>query len=221
MFTFVSETHRCIHRKSAGCYYFDVLGKVSPYDVATAELWVYKLFNHNDPYIQTFFFHELERSNRSNKGKPRNMRRIETKMKYGWLKIDVKKTVLRWLHKPHKNAGVSIVCKGCQRKDYRQIFSTKNDTMPFIVIRTKKGRRHRRLGRSVPRECTETSTECCLAPLEVDFNAIGWSGVVAPKTLRANYCTGSCHGKSLLNLHFLDNPLSKRVYRVFFFAYFC
>ncbi|XP_056020300.1 growth/differentiation factor 8-like [Ostrea edulis] len=189
------ETSQCSYRKSAGCYYFDVNGKVSASEVQSAELWIYKLFYHRDPFIQTFVVSELGRSNRAEKKvRPRNIiKRFETKIKHGWLKIDVTETIVRWLQKPSRNDGISILCKGCQRKNHKTIFSSKYDSMPFLAIKTRKGSRARRHKRSVPVECSPGYDGCCLAPLEINFDDIGWTGIVVPKKLNYAYCRGSCN----------------------------
>ena len=110
-------------------------GKVSPEEVQRAELWIYKLFYHRDPLVQTFVVSELGRSNRAErKVRPRNIiQRFEAKIKHGWLKIDVTETVVRWLQKPNRNDGISILCKGCQRKNHRTIFSSKRYLVPNVV----------------------------------------------------------------------------------------
>ncbi|XP_062613939.1 growth/differentiation factor 8-like [Saccostrea cucullata] len=190
------ETEHCSYRKSAGCYYFDVNGKVDASDVVNAELWIYKLFYHRDPFIQTFVVSELGRSNRAErKVRPRNIiKRFETKIKHGWLKIDVTETVVRWLQKPRRNDGISILCKGCQRKNHKTIFSSKYDSMPFLAIKTRKGvRERRRVRRSTPVQCSIGYEGCCLMPMEINFDAIGWTGIVAPKKLHYAYCRGSCN----------------------------
>lgn len=189
------ETENCSYRKSAGCYYFDVNGKVPASDVQKAELWIYKLFYHRDPVVQTFVVSELGRTNRAErKVRPRNIiNRFETKIKHGWLKIDVTETVVRWLQKPARNDGISILCKGCQRKNHKTIFSSKYDSMPFLAITTRKSHRSRRSKRSAPVACSLGYEGCCLAPLEINFDEIGWTGIIAPKKLNYAYCKGSCN----------------------------
>lgn len=191
-----TETENCSYRKSAGCYYFDVNGKVPASDVQKAELWIYKLFYHRDPVIQTFVVSELGRTNRAErKVRPRNIiNRFETKIKHGWLKIDVTETVVRWLQKPARNDGISILCKGCQRKNHKTIFSSKYDSMPFLAITTRKNHRSRRSKRSAPVSCSPGYEGCCLAPLEINFDEIGWTGIIAPKKFNYAYCKGSCNG---------------------------
>ncbi|KAJ8305517.1 hypothetical protein KUTeg_016062 [Tegillarca granosa] len=191
MLFYIVVTRSCRTKKSAGCYFFNVAGKVSPEQIHSAELWIYKLFNRNDPYSQTYLLSELGKSANKKRTPKKDVNRIETTLKYGWLKINVKKTVLHWLMKPHRNFGLTILCKFCQRKNHKTIFSSKRDSMPFLVINTRvHSQRHKR---SMPRRCTEHTRECCLASLEINFSEIGWNWVTAPSSFRANYCTGSCH----------------------------
>ncbi|XP_060077255.1 growth/differentiation factor 8-like [Ylistrum balloti] len=187
-------TVECTNKKGAGCYHFDVDGKVNPNDIFSAEIWIYKLFHHHDPHIQTFIVSELKQDNQGRR-RPKNMvNRVETSVKYGWLKIKVKRSVIRWLQKPRQNHGIAIVCRSCIRKNPRTIFSFKSDTRPFLVITTKKGHNVRHT-RSTPRICTERSTECCMKPLTINFNDIGWDSVISPVSFQANYCYGSCEGQ--------------------------
>lgn len=188
-------TGECLNKKGTACYHFDVTGKVNPYDVHRAEIWIYKLFNFYDPYLQTFLVSELCQGNHS-KRRPKNMvNRVETRMKYGWLRIEVKRTVIRWLQKPRENDGIAILCKSCTRRNPKAIFSFKNDTIPFLVITTRKGYNSRH-PRSAPHRCTDTSTECCLKPLRINFTDLGWDGMINPVSFDANYCYGSCEGES-------------------------
>ncbi|OWF56341.1 growth/differentiation factor 8-like [Mizuhopecten yessoensis] len=188
-------TTECTNRKSTGCYHFDVAGKVNPNHVFAAEIWIYKLFNQYDPHLQTFIVSEL-RQDMHGRRRPKNMvNRVETHMKYGWLKIEVKRSVIRWLQKPRQNDGIAILCKTCKRKNPRTIFSYKNDTRPFLVITTKKGHNIRK-ARSTPRICTERSTECCMKPLTINFHDIGWDSMIRPVSFQANYCYGSCEAQN-------------------------
>jgi hypothetical protein len=119
--------------------------------------------------------------------------RYDTTQKFGWLKIDVTKSAMKWLLKPRLNHGIAVICKGCKRKYYRTIYSTKENSKPFVVVTTRKS--HRRDRRSYENECTETSTECCLKPFSINFREIGWDAVAYPPSIQANYCTGGCNGK--------------------------
>ncbi|VDI74926.1 Hypothetical predicted protein [Mytilus galloprovincialis] len=188
-------THRCFKKRSTGCYYFDLRGRVDPSEVQSVQLWIYKLFNHNDHYMTTYVVSELEETKRrKNNLRIKNLvERYETTQKYGWLKIDVTKTAMKWLLKPRLNHGMAVICKDCQRKNYRTIYSTKADSRPFLVVTTRKS--HARAKRSFNNECTDTSTECCLMPFTVNFRDIGWDSIAHPQSIQANYCTGSCHAR--------------------------
>lgn len=188
-------TSRCATKKSAGCYMFDLRGRVDESEVESVHLWIFKLFNHNDPYTGTFIISELEKTNqRRNDLRIKNIfERFETTQKYGWLKIEVTNLAKRWISKPTLNHGMAVICKDCQRKNYRTVYSNKEDSQPFLVVTTRK--RHRQEKRSYENECTETSTECCLQPFTIKFEDIGWNAIAYPQSIQANYCTGTCHAR--------------------------
>lgn len=62
------------------------------------------------------------------------VKRIETRLKYGWMKIYVHRSVLRWLSKPHRNHGLAVVCKTCQRQNHKTIYGNK-EGMKFCSLR--------------------------------------------------------------------------------------
>jgi len=195
IFNSFTVTHKCATKKSAGCYFFDLRGRVDASEVQSVHLWIYKLFNQNDPYMETFVISELDKiKRRKNNLRIKNIvERYDTTQKFGWLKIDVTKSAMKWLLKPRLNHGIAVICKGCKRKYYRTIYSTKENSKPFVVVTTRKS--HRRDRRSFENECTETSTECCLKPFSINFREIGWDAVAYPPSIQANYCTGGCNGK--------------------------
>lgn len=41
-------------------------------------------------------------------------------------------------------------------------------------------------------ESTNEKRSCCLYPLEINFDDFGWDWIIAPKSYKANYCTGEC-----------------------------
>jgi hypothetical protein len=43
---------------------------------------------------------------------------------------------MKWLLKPRLNHGIAVICKGCKRKYYRTIYSTKENSKPFVVVTT-------------------------------------------------------------------------------------
>jgi hypothetical protein len=53
------------------------------------------------------------------------VKRIDTRLKYGWMKIYVRRSVIRWLSKPHRNHGLAVVCKTCQRENHKTIYGNK------------------------------------------------------------------------------------------------
>lgn len=64
---------------------------------------------------------------------------------------------------------------------------------PILVFDMKKHGGHRRPRRET--RCTEGGNNCChKETLEINFRDIGWDYIMAPSSIRPNFCTGSCNG---------------------------
>ncbi|XP_052776918.1 growth/differentiation factor 8-like isoform X2 [Mya arenaria] len=191
-------TDKCYQQKGTGCYSFNVSADViDPARVQKIELWVYKQSDPNDHFQQTFMVSELAPTVRD--GSPmlriRNIvKRQETRMKYGWMRVYVMRAVIRWLSKPHRNHGLAIVCKTCQRRNHRTIYGDKEGLLPILVFYMNDKTSSRRQRRSVA--CREGGDQCChKETLEINFRDIGWDYIMAPPKIRPNFCTGSCNGR--------------------------
>ncbi|KAK3583236.1 hypothetical protein CHS0354_015416 [Potamilus streckersoni] len=190
-------THKCVHKKATGCYTFKLDDKnIDPSTVSAVYLWIYKQADLNDHYIQTFMVSELGMTydlygNRTLRN--RNIvKRLETSLKYGWMKIYVRRTVVRWLQKPARNKGLSVICKTCQRQSYKTIFGFKEGHKPILVFDIQDKRHF--LARS-KREVSCIGGNCCRREnLSINFEAIGWNFILYPKSVNTYYCTGSCDG---------------------------
>lgn len=191
-------TDKCAQTKSTGCYSFDTATSgINPDMVSGVELWIYKQPDVNDHHIQEFMVSELEPYIKGGKEvlRFRNIvKRIDTRLKYGWMKIYVKRSVVRWLSKPHRNHGLAVVCKTCQRQNHKTIYGNKEGYMPILVFYMKQHPRSlKRNKRHVP--CIEGGMNCChKEQLEINFRDIGWNYIMTPETIRPNFCTGSCNG---------------------------
>ncbi|KAH3828986.1 hypothetical protein DPMN_130974 [Dreissena polymorpha] len=191
-------TEKCFQQKGTGCYAFNVSADViDPALVSKIELWVYKQSDPNDHYVHTFMVSDLAPFQRDGKDLLRIkniVKRQETRLKHGWMKIYVKRSVLRWLSKPHMNHGLAIVCRTCKRQNHRTIYGDKEGLLPILVFymrETVPGSKKWR--RSTP--CTEGGDNCChREALHINFRDIGWDYIMAPPAIRPNYCTGSCNG---------------------------
>ncbi|KAL4236098.1 hypothetical protein ACF0H5_004484 [Mactra antiquata] len=191
-------THYCAKKKGVGCYSFDVSNKtVDPDQVSSVELWIYKQRDVNDHHLQTFMVSELEPYEKHGKSflRSRNIvKRIETRLKYGWMKIYVRRSVSRWLSKPHRNHGLSVICKTCQRKNHKAIYGNKEGYMPILVFYMKDQQRLRQRTRRYS-DCDDETENCChVEPLIFNFHEHGWDYIMEPKQIAINYCTGSCKG---------------------------
>ena len=164
--------------------------------------------------LQTFMVSELDKSTKKTRGEPmlkhRNIvKRIETRLKDGWMKFYVTRTVMRWLSKPHRNNGLAVICKTCQRQNYKTIYGYKEGMMPILVFYMRQSRAHRRRYRRET-ECVEGGNNCCRKEsLLINFRDIGWDYIMAPASIRPNYCTGSCNGMFAETFRLFLLPVSK------------
>lgn len=131
-------------------------------------------------------------------------KRIETRLKHGWMKIYVRRTVLRWLSKPHRNQGLAVVCKTCKRTNHKTIYGYKEGMMPILVFYMRQTSSHRRRYRR-DTDCIEGGNNCChKETLEINFQDIGWDYIMAPTSIRPNFCTGSCNGICIYFIFWLE-----------------
>ena len=64
-----------------------------------------------------------------------------------------------------------------------------------------KGRTKRTTNRVCSEEYDPEVTQCCLWPLNIDFDEFGWEWVLFPRNYDANFCSGDCSlGKEALQL---------------------
>lgn len=75
-----------------------------------------------------------------------------------------------------------LTCLNCVYNAFPSEITKHN--VPFLRMN---GRRRRR--RNSPDRCTG---RCCKRELIVDFEALGWDWVLAPRQYTANYCSGTC-----------------------------
>lgn len=182
------------HHDPAGCFNFKFTKDVFNEELASAELWVYKLRDKRDIHNQTFIISEIPHaSTHSHTNKRHNIVSIrETSVKNGWIKFDLTITLRRWLLKSRTSTyGLRISCKTCAMDVEDVPISNDPGEKPFIVINFNTKEQHRRAKRSGL--CESKSTMCCKESLYVNFTDIGWGDwILAPEGYYANFCRGSC-----------------------------
>ncbi|XP_030066359.1 growth/differentiation factor 8 [Microcaecilia unicolor] len=107
-----------------------------------------------------------------------------------WQSIDVKSVLQNWLKQPESNLGIEI--KAFDENEHDVAVTNEDGLNPFLEVKVMD--KPKRSRRDFGLECDERSTEarCCRYPLTVDFEAIGWDWIIAPKRYKANYCSGDC-----------------------------
>lgn len=181
-------TRRCGHRRAAGCIRFSLRKTLSPEEFQSAELWLYKVRDPGDVNSQSFAVYELEK-------KKKVYRKLvsvtDMKVKTGWIKFDLTKTVLRWLKKPGRNNGILVYCKTCQKEFWP--IQIDNDHLPLLVMHKRNDRYRKR--RQAESQCSEHYRSCCLERFYIDFAVVNWTWIMMPRGYYANYCIGNCNGK--------------------------
>ena len=202
VFNFIAtDPIRC---KKKNCFYFRLSKKVfrDPGQVTSLELWVNKLRNTQGSSENVIKVVQEVSQRFQKKGKSAKVLLV-SKMdprSSDWLAIEVLKTK-EWMtmldpskaqdqQSEYLDVFLRIVCSGC-------VIAGDRDKRPFLVVNTNsnsKVRKRRTL------ECGATVTECCRAPLLVNFSSpeFKWNDwIIQPKSYQANYCKGTCNSSGL------------------------
>lgn len=179
-----------LRRAGTGSYQFGVTRKVQG-RVTSAELWVYKMSDANDVHGQTLVITELHFSKRKRLRERSMVMRTDTHVQEGWMRFDVTRLVQRWVKNktPESLQMLAIRCKTCHRTSYRAIFGAKSNFRPVLVV-------HEQSARAVVRErrasqC-DPSVTCCRFDLQLNFRDLGIHEIFYPRTIKADYCYGTC-----------------------------
>ncbi|XP_053327836.1 growth/differentiation factor 8-like [Spea bombifrons] len=182
------------------CCYFKFSSKIQINKIAKAQLWV-----HLKPVQKpTTVVVQILRLIKPLKDGTRHtgIRALKLEMNPGsgtWQSIDVKTVLQNWLRQPESNLGIEIKATDGNGQDFA-VTHNEDGLIPFMEIKiTDTPKRYKR---DSCLDCDEFSTEtmCCRYPLTVDFEAIGWDWVIAPKKYKANYCSGECQLQFLQKL---------------------
>ncbi|XP_025111083.1 uncharacterized protein LOC112574306 [Pomacea canaliculata] len=189
--------HR-LRREGTGSYQFAVTGKVKG-SVSSAELWVYKMADANDVHGQTLIITELDFRKGRHLQERSLVARLETKVQEGWVSFDVTRLVQRWEEagQPAPMQLLAIRCKTCARTNYRAIFGAKSNFRPVLVMHLQSTEEHERKRRST----CDPEFDCCKFDLFVHFRDLGIHEVLHPRTIKADYCYGSCDRPDLGHYH--------------------
>ena len=88
---------------------------------------------------------------------------------------------------------LKLKCNNCRNV---QPFLESEIHQPYLEVKTQEPRH---MNRRSTIECTDGRNECCLVRLYVSFASIGWDKwIKSPAGYHANYCAGSCRGKSCI-----------------------
>ncbi|XP_013394669.1 growth/differentiation factor 8 [Lingula anatina] len=201
VFNFAHPPPRALGVNDSRAIYFTFQPQVVNSKIVRSHLWVYTLptavAHHQDLYLLVYKLLPPEIP-----GAPVAKVRIGTK-KFTplrstgtWVHLDVKRTIQSWVRNPTTNYGLMVEAVDNLGK-ILPVTQPDDDEekayLPFIQVRIQERGQNRRR-RMLGLECDETSMEerCCRYPLVVDFTQFGWDWIIAPKTYRANYCSGEC-----------------------------
>lgn len=113
--------------------------------------------------------------------------------KHGWYSVRNSTkplTQLLILYKKHKKDHIqmAINCPDCCSHPMSEEF------LPILVVQASKPIMLRDADDTVPK----CFSKCCVKPLIVDFDELGYDWVIHPRRYTANYCEGSCRRHDLL-----------------------
>lgn len=154
----------------------------------------------------------IEKSNTTSIGKVIAVRLIDLCSTKGYISFNVTKAALRWIEQRLTKISLTLTIKcisslQCDLRPENQVrFSTssKNLKLPHLVIENyvkpkdansqpTQQKRRRRNTSSRYNFCSNSSQNCCLKELTVNFQKdLGWNFVKLPKEIYVNYCDGLC-----------------------------
>ena len=113
-----------------------------------------------------------------------------------WISLDVMKRVKEWFKSPRNKTEIRKLKVSCENCETVLQFSHKTTERPFIIIKTGKSMRKKRIRRSL--DCLPDSKVCCRKQFYVSFKKIKWDDwIIQPTGFQANYCEGSCTGHAV------------------------
>ncbi|KAG8558664.1 hypothetical protein GDO81_017095 [Engystomops pustulosus] len=174
------------------CCYFKVSTKLQLNKITKAQLWIYlkPIQRPTTVVVQILRLIKPLKDGSRHIG----IRALKLEMNPGpgsWQSIDVKTVLQNWLRHPETNRGIEIKAFDGNGEDLA-VTNNENGLMPFIEVKVTDA--PKRFRRESGIDCDDHSAEtmCCRYPLLVDFEAIGWDWVIAPKKYKANECSGEC-----------------------------
>ncbi|XP_011055841.1 PREDICTED: inhibin beta A chain isoform X2 [Acromyrmex echinatior] len=177
----------------AVCFTFYLPNEMLYVDVISAELWFYKEQVENiDELKQTFVLSELDHWDQGGRFEKNTFMAIfETDIKEGWVKIDMKFMVKKWIGRRRLNHSIQIACTTCSTDHDKAPVSIEQTLKPFLVIHTEPLPQRNRPKRHS--NCVPEMTDCCRDELYINFKDIGWSDwILHPTGYHAYFCRGSC-----------------------------
>ncbi|KAG5316183.1 GDF8 factor, partial [Acromyrmex insinuator] len=177
----------------AVCFTFYLPNEMLYVDVISAELWFYKEQVENvDELKQTFVLSELDHWDQGGRFEKNTFMAIfETDIKEGWVKIDMKFMVKKWIGRRQLNHSIQIACTTCSTDHDKAPVSIEQTLKPFLVIHTEPLPQRNRPKRHS--NCVPEMTDCCRDELYINFKDIGWNDwILHPTGYHAYFCRGSC-----------------------------
>ncbi|XP_071952261.1 growth/differentiation factor 8-like [Antedon mediterranea] len=172
----------CETKEGSACFRFPLRSDVHDKAITSAKLYFYRAASPNDQDEQILSLMQVAHQSLKNIGQ------VCTSNREGWVQIEIKETVARWLIHDVENRELMLHCKTCQsQKSPILLTGTKR---PFLFIKTdspSSGRKTRSIN------CKSGIKQCCLQDFYVSFAEIGWDDwIIEPSGYWANFCKGGC-----------------------------
>ncbi|XP_010889337.1 myostatin a isoform X2 [Esox lucius] len=175
------------------CCFFNLSPKIQANNILRAQLWV-----HLRPAdMVTTVFLQISRVKVTSGGNTR-IRILSLKVDVAagassWQSIEISKLLQTWLRQSETHYALEIKAYDSKGEDLAVTSAELGEEgLPFIEVKISPSppRTRRNSGLDCGEESSET--QCCRYPLTVDFEAFGWDWIIAPKSYKANYCSGEC-----------------------------
>ncbi|XP_033098499.1 growth/differentiation factor 8-like [Anneissia japonica] len=182
----------CESKSSSTCFRFPLQSEVHDKSISSAQLYFYRVASPNDEDDQTLSVMQLGHQGLKPIGE------VRTSNREGWVQMEIKETVARWLIHDVDNRELMVHCKTCQSQN--SPISLTGSKRPFLFIKTDTPT-SRRTTRSI--YCKPGIKQCCRQDFYISFAEIEWDDwIIQPVGYDANFCKGSCtQGTSPLSHH--------------------
>ncbi|XP_033103221.1 growth/differentiation factor 8-like isoform X2 [Anneissia japonica] len=176
---------------NSACFNTELKGK----SIEVASLWVYvdkaTVVQRTVTHLRVYMLIEATPTSPMKKKLYKAKTISLSTAKGSWERFDASQLTREWTKDP-SIAHRYIVLEAHDSAGNNLVITAPNDRHRPVLDITTRNRKH--FTRTPPTQaCPEVERKpCCLHPIVVDFEEIGWNFVLAPRSFKSHYCNGDC-----------------------------